>query len=182
MSARLPQDASSDRANLGLIASLLLEDIDEVKSLRKDKKREDAPPTDGEVAIDLLTEQLRSVLSIHEDRRMAESLAAAIDTDHALIEYFGQMNSQVLMDRAIANRLTQGEDVSPASSITARRTPIVGRRGQLLGPVKSSKSPGPASSSRSLASSRNAPASSSKATKNHNHSPNVSCPTSSSEQ
>ena len=92
----LPQDASSDHANVGLIASLLLEDVDEVKSLRKDKRREDAPPTDGEVAIDLLAEQLRSMLSIHEDGRMAESLAAAIDTDHALIEDFEQMDNQIL--------------------------------------------------------------------------------------
>ena len=116
----LPQDASRDQASLRMIASLLLEDLGQVKGHRKDKRREDAPPTDEEVAIDLFAAELRSTLEIQDDQRVAQSLAAAVDTP---VEGLEQMDNL-------------------PSSATARRIPVAGGSGEPQS-VKSSNGPAP---------------------------------------
>ena len=117
----LSQDASSDQGNLRMIASLLLEDLGQVKGHRKDKRREDAPPTDEEVAIDLFAAELRSTLEMQDDQRVAQGLAAAVDMERAPVEGLEQMDN-------------------PPSSGTARRILVAGGSGEPHS-VKSSNGP-----------------------------------------
>ena len=130
MSGDLPQDTSTD--DLRMMASLLLEDLGQVNGLRKDKRRQDSLPTDEEVAVDLFAEELRVVLEMQDDRRMAQSLAVFVDMD----------NHQDFLDRTVASVLNHGEDISlpSSSSVTARRIPVAGGSGEPHS-VKSSNGP-----------------------------------------
>ena len=110
----LPQDTSMD--DLRMMVSLLLEDLGQVKGRRKDKRRQDALPTDEEVAVDLFAEELRVVLEMQDDRRMAQSLAGFVDMD----------NHPVLQDRTIVSKEDISLPFSSSSSVTARGIPVAG--------------------------------------------------------
>ncbi|KAF8518307.1 hypothetical protein JB92DRAFT_2903023 [Gautieria morchelliformis] len=79
-----PEDTTNDSTDLDAIASLLLEEVGEVNAGRKDKRRQDVPPTDDEVAFDLFANELMSLLSVIQDQRMARSMEAALRIDQLL--------------------------------------------------------------------------------------------------
>ena len=117
-----PPEIMNDHTDLNAIASLLLEDVGEVKAHRKDKGREDAPPTDDVVAFDLFADELRSLVLVIQDERLARSMVEAVSTDHALIEEMGQNDARTLEDRSIAIRISRGEDIYrlPSRSVIQR--------------------------------------------------------------
>ena len=115
-----PQEVSNDHIDFDVIAALLLEDVGKLQANRKDKRREDAPMADDELALHLFADELRSALSVIQDERLARSVAAALSTDHAVIEEFQQSDARVLEDRSIAIRMEQGEDVSRPPSVSPR--------------------------------------------------------------
>ena len=127
-SCSTPQEISKGHIDFDSIASLLLEDVGEVKALRKDKGREDAPPTDDVVAFDLFADELKSLLLVIQDERLARSMVDAVNTDHALIEELERIDARVLEDRSIAIRMQRGEDISHPLSVAHRGNPAKSSR------------------------------------------------------
>ncbi|KAF8523612.1 hypothetical protein JB92DRAFT_2704628 [Gautieria morchelliformis] len=126
-----PEDTTNDSTDLDAIASLLLEEVGEVNAGRKDKRRQDAPPTDDEVAFDLFANELTSLLSVIQDQRMARSMEAAVNTDSALIGELEQSNTRTLEDRSIAVRMQRGEEVFRPPSVPPRRISVEGIRNRV---------------------------------------------------
>jgi hypothetical protein len=136
-----PEDPANYSTDLGAIALLLREEASEVKESRKDKRRQDAPPTDDEVAFDLFANELTSLLSVIQDQRIAQSMEAAMNTDYVLIGELEQSNARALEDRAIAVRMQRGEEVSRPPSVASGRISVEGIRSRVqIGGVQPSLS------------------------------------------
>ena len=116
------RETTNDHADLNTIASLLLEEVGEVKASHKNKGREDAPSTDDVVAFDLFADELRSLLLVIQDGELARSMVEAVSTDHAVGEEMGRNDAWMLEDRSIAVRMNRDEDISrlPSGSVMPR--------------------------------------------------------------
>ena len=101
------------------IATLLLADLEEVTALRKGKGRADVPPPDDEVAFDVFAGELKALLVSIEDQRLARSIAAAVDTDHPLLEELARADMRTIEDGLCALRLNNGESISPRPASVA---------------------------------------------------------------
>lgn len=106
-----------DSGTWALIASLSLEDIDTVQSCRKGKGREDCPPTDEELALQLFAEEAKSLLDISSDAILARSVDSALRSDKAFLKQFVSEEAAAVRDREFALALSQGRQ-PPASART----------------------------------------------------------------
>ncbi|KAF8587907.1 hypothetical protein K439DRAFT_1336652 [Ramaria rubella] len=115
------------QTDLDAIASLLLGDVEDITTARKEKRREDSSPADDEVAFDVFANDLKSLLSVIQDQEFARSVAAAVETDHALIEALTEADNRLLEDRAMALYMGEGRDseaVTRPPSVLGERSPV----------------------------------------------------------
>ncbi|KAL0064162.1 hypothetical protein AAF712_008884 [Marasmius tenuissimus] len=103
-----------------LIAQLHLQDVDSINHSRKGKAKQETPLTDEEYAFQLQAELVNSFLGVMEDKRIAESLGAAIDTDLRLVEQIATREQAEEDDHRYAAALSRGEPL-PEKSDAQRR-------------------------------------------------------------
>ncbi|KAJ8075532.1 hypothetical protein PM082_021162 [Marasmius tenuissimus] len=103
-----------------LIAQLHLQDVDLINHSRKGKAKQETPLTDEEYAFQLQAELVNSFLGVMEDKRIAESLGAAIDTDLRLVEQIATREQAEEDDHRYAAALSRGEPL-PEKSDAQRR-------------------------------------------------------------
>lgn len=93
---------------------LQLDEIEAQRELRSGKWTEDNPP-DYVVAFDDFEAELKKVIALVEDHKLAHSIAKAVDTDSVAIEESRIEETQSIQDRAFALGLNAGENL-PAPS------------------------------------------------------------------
>jgi len=108
---------------LALIASLALEDINDVQSRRKGKAKSGAPLTDEEVAFQLFAEEANSLISFSHDAILARSVDSALRSDRSLLREFAAMEVAATRDRQFAVALAEGRPPPTASSPSSRYLP-----------------------------------------------------------
>lgn len=81
--------------------------------------RADDSPTDDQVALDVFAEELKVLLVVLEDQQFARNVAAAVDTDHPLVEALARIDNRTIEDRLCAMRLSNGETISPRPASVA---------------------------------------------------------------
>lgn len=107
-----------DPLTLSAIIEIQLEDSAALAGLSKGKQRE-GTIRDAELALQILTEDLRACRLVLEDRSMARSMALAVHRDGELISRAHQQDDQIARDRQMAASLMQGPD-SPAEHHTGQ--------------------------------------------------------------
>jgi hypothetical protein len=108
-------DFASDVALSVLIANLHLSDIDEINLSYKGKARANVPLSDEELAFQLQAENFRELVGTLEDRRFAESLGRALDTDEDYLAAFSTVELGAHDDHAAALALSSGQALPPVS-------------------------------------------------------------------
>ena len=102
-----------------LIASLYLEEIEQVQASRKGKAQDGAPLTDEELAFQLYAEEMGRFLAVSRDAILADSIDKAIQADRTLLRAFATFEAQETRDRDMAFTLSgQTRPSSPASTFT----------------------------------------------------------------
>ncbi|KAL0573055.1 hypothetical protein V5O48_008914 [Marasmius crinis-equi] len=109
----------TDDLTLLLIAQLQLQDVGAVTQSRKGKARSDVPLTDEEYAFQLQAEFMNGFLTTMHDRRIAEGLSNAIETDIGLIETMSTAERAAEDDHRYATALSHGQPL-PAQSAVQR--------------------------------------------------------------
>ncbi len=100
-----------DEATADLIVSLQLADIDTLQSHRTGDDR-DGELTDVQLAFELLQQNLKEISSIVSDRRMTESIAAAIVSDGGLVAATTSEEQSACEDHVLAQPLNGSNVVS----------------------------------------------------------------------
>ncbi|EAU87331.2 IBR domain-containing protein [Coprinopsis cinerea okayama7 len=100
-----------------LIAQLQLEDALEISAGFKGKGKANAPPSDQEIAVTLLSEEIKAWKQIHEDATLARSVNRAMGTDADILEAFRLAEESAAADRRAAEVLQrQGRLPPPTQS------------------------------------------------------------------
>jgi hypothetical protein len=95
-----------DPLTLDAIIQIQLEDSAALAGSAKGKQRE-GTVNDAEVALQMLTEDIRTCQRVLEDRKMARSMALAVHRDGNFISRAHQQEDQLARDRQLAASLTQ---------------------------------------------------------------------------
>lgn len=93
-----------DDASANLILQLQLDDLKDLKLKRSGKQREDSQ-NDGEVAAELLEENIDNLLTFLGDRRMTRSIAQAVQADGVILARTALEEEVSHEDHALAQRL-----------------------------------------------------------------------------
>lgn len=117
-----PLDLETER----LVASLVLQDLEEIQEAQKGKSRADAPITDDQMA---LRDQLAAIMShmtILEDIHIAQNLDNALHLDRDCLEALSIVNQAEADDRNAALALGRGEALpSPSAAQISLQDPSV---------------------------------------------------------
>lgn len=105
-----------------LTATLQLQDAKELTNgdRKKGKAREDAPPSDEQVALKLFAKYMESLLCQHADACFAKSLNEASRLDDALLREYEEVERRARADREMALRMS---DNSSSSSFSPSHVP-----------------------------------------------------------
>ena len=106
-----------------LIAQLHLQDVEAMNNSRKGKGREGSRLSDEEYAIQVQAELLNGFLGIMEDRRIAESLSNAMESDLYIVEQLVTKEQAAQDDHRYAAALAQGQPL-PEKSDAQRRVEV----------------------------------------------------------
>ena len=90
------------------MVTLALNDIQDFKDSRKGKSREGAPLTNEEVALDIQAENLKALLIVLQDQRIALSIDEALHADAAALSALSLANQGELDDHLAALALESG--------------------------------------------------------------------------
>jgi ferredoxin-like protein FixX len=96
-----------DRQTSELILQLQSDDLDEIQNRAAGKQKEGSF-TDGDVAIDLMKEILKTAKQNFADKRMAESIMNAVHLDSDTLRLHKQEEDVALQDHAYARRVDGG--------------------------------------------------------------------------
>ncbi|KAJ5455578.1 uncharacterized protein N7458_003842 [Penicillium daleae] len=97
-----------DPESAALIRQLLRQDVDEISNTGKGKQPSRGP-SDTELALEHLNNQLREQEQLHQDLVLARSLDRAVQDDGAAIALFQQEEAMARADRQLACRLARIE-------------------------------------------------------------------------
>ncbi|KAI0786014.1 hypothetical protein C8Q75DRAFT_773761 [Abortiporus biennis] len=114
----LPSTDVDYEETLALIASLALEDIDNIRSQRKGKAKAGATISDEELAFRLFAEEANSLLGVAQDAVLAKSIDTALSTDRRILRDFASAEVAAIRDRQFAVALSEGCTTAPAPSPT----------------------------------------------------------------
>ena len=95
-----------------LIVTLTLNDIQDFKDSLRGKSREDASLTNEEVALDIQAENLKALLIVLQDQRIALSIDEALHADAAALSALSLANQGELDDHLAALALESGGNLS----------------------------------------------------------------------
>ncbi|MCJ1473756.1 hypothetical protein MMC13_002407 [Lambiella insularis] len=95
-----------DEETASAILAFQLEDLESIVANRKGKAREDDPPTDDELAINLQIDELRRQQANLADARMARSIGSAVQNDEAAITILDSQERRSAQDHLIACQLS----------------------------------------------------------------------------
>ena len=98
-----------DPLTYSTILELQLQDSEELAGRAKGKHRE-GTVSDSELALQLYTENLKDVGAVLQDRKMAQSFAAAVESDGWLVQEAHLQEQQVAIDRGLAQRMSIGNE------------------------------------------------------------------------
>jgi len=107
----LPVDLETD----SLVASLILQDIEEIQYAHKGKGRADAPVTDDQLALQDQLTAIMSHMTFLNDIRLARSLDDALGLDAHCLEAFSILNQAENEDHNAALALERGDPLPPPS-------------------------------------------------------------------
>ncbi|KAF9259012.1 hypothetical protein L218DRAFT_875761 [Marasmius fiardii PR-910] len=105
-----------DDATSLLIAQLHIQDVQNVTDRRKGKSRENAPLTDEELAFQTQADILNDFLLVLSDKRFAESVNNAVETDLNLVEMMGTVEQAAEDDHRYATALSHGQPLPEKST------------------------------------------------------------------
>jgi hypothetical protein len=114
--------AQDDMDLLSLVASLALEDVDDLHASAKGKTRFGAPPTDAEVAMRLYAEEAASLLAFSKDAALARSMDSALDTDRGVLAQVLGEELSARHDREVAVALSEGRQPPPRQAAGGQAT------------------------------------------------------------
>jgi len=98
-----------------IVASLILQDLQEIQDAQKGKRRADAPMTDNQLALQDQLTAIMSHMSILEDMHIAQKLDDALRLDRDCLEALSVINQAEREDRNAALALARGEALPPPS-------------------------------------------------------------------
>ena len=108
-----------------LVASLILQDLEEIQDARKGKSRAEAPITDDQLALQDQLAAVMSHLTVLEDIRVAHSLDDALRLDARYLEALSIINQAEIEDRNAALALDRGDALPPLTvSQRAMKDPL----------------------------------------------------------
>lgn len=99
--------------SLALVASLTLEDLEDVRTSRKGKARSNIPLSDEEFAFQLYAEEANNLLAYSQDSAYAQSIDNALGTDRILLRDYMTLEIQAARDRDVALALNEGRAPPP---------------------------------------------------------------------
>ncbi|OLN81204.1 putative E3 ubiquitin-protein ligase ARI5 [Colletotrichum chlorophyti] len=114
-----------DDETLHLIVQIQLEDLENIRTSRKGKLREDKVH-DADVALDTYKSELQSHAVLFSDRRMCKSIAKANGLDGNLISLYVRQEKQAARDREAAINLHSGGEISEGASAAATQDEAAG--------------------------------------------------------
>ena len=107
---------SLDLETESLVASLILQDLEEIQDARKGKSRAEAPITDDQLALQDQLAAVMSHLTVLEDIRVAHSLDDALRLDAGYLEALSIINQAEIEDRNAALALHRGDALPPPTA------------------------------------------------------------------
>ncbi|KAI5782692.1 hypothetical protein EDC01DRAFT_619065 [Geopyxis carbonaria] len=112
-----------DEETIAAIIAIQLQDLaDELKSVnRKGKQREDAAPSESEIALQGIQQCLRDEERALADARLARSIDAAMETDLKILQQEQEWEAQAASDREMALRLERGQSIPVTGRAPAGR-------------------------------------------------------------
>ncbi|KAH8100561.1 hypothetical protein BXZ70DRAFT_1000275 [Cristinia sonorae] len=117
---------------LQLVATLSLQDINDVQANRKGKARQGALLSDEELAFQLYAEEANSLLTVANDAILASSIDEALKTDCAIIRQMVASENVAIRDRQLAMAMAQGRaPPTPASEPAPAPLTTAARPGQI---------------------------------------------------
>ncbi|KIJ16678.1 hypothetical protein PAXINDRAFT_74469, partial [Paxillus involutus ATCC 200175] len=99
-----------------LVAELVLEDIAALEVSRKGKKRDDAPLSDEELAIQLQASSIQSFIGLLSDYQFASSIDRALETDASQLTALCNLDEAEHDDRQAAIALEGGRALPPQTA------------------------------------------------------------------
>lgn len=104
-----------DEATILLMLHFSREDLETISSSRKGKVKDDAPPTDEEIAFQLHAQELAATQQTLEDAAFCRSLDNAIDTDQRVLLTLDVQETAANDDRSCAEAMDRGDPVPELS-------------------------------------------------------------------
>lgn len=107
---------SLDLESESLVASLILQDLQEIQDRQKGKSRADAPIADDQLALQDQLAAIMSHMTLLEDVRVAQSLDDALRLDGDYLQNFSIIDQAEIEDHNAALALQRGEALPPPSA------------------------------------------------------------------